>query len=236
MFFLQGIRRPSLVVIMGLVFTFTFCQTGQSEKEQSINTSKYWISPSASKEKLIFSILPEGNYSGSKLRFWSKYSEYDKSHTIVGNKVEIPFEDVNPEVLWVSGQSNLDKKWYYYYTLTKDNGEVLIPETYFDGVQFRENETFAKTFEYFRYSRRFEEYAKCVRKFPEATLKEGKNYIADNGLYRNDKAHLVAIILNSACGKYKGTDAYNDCSDHFTKCLPHVRFVENKNTKYNPEN
>lgn len=200
-------------------------------------TYPFYVAFSDSKTEIVEQSLPSGNKREvtspkAKLRLKNEDTKLDKTFTFKDGRIEIPFSSVNVNNLWNSGDQNSGKKFYYYYTILDLKDQVLIPETVFDGVKFRDDQNFARLSNLQYEKEKKEEYNRCARRFSLDTVRDGYKYIYDSGLYLRENEIVVQIILNRACYNYKGTSNFDDCVDDFKACIASVRYIDNQNLRY----
>lgn len=196
---------------------YTLSSEHAEVSEETVPASKKVISP------------PKG-----KIRLTNADTKFDKQYAFKEGKVEIPFSELHVNNLWNSGDEESGKKFYYYFSVSDLAGNQVIPETAFNGVQFRNDQNFTKLSNSSYDKERQMENNQCVKKFGVA-IQEGIKYIDDNGVNLRKDDLIVKVILGKACHEYKGTDAHESCINHFYDCVAPVRYISNKNLKYDKE-
>ncbi|TGL55412.1 hypothetical protein EHQ61_00295 [Leptospira wolffii] len=167
-----------------------------------------------------------------KLKLQNEGIKFDKTYTFKDGKVEVPYSAIDVNLLWRSNDETVSKDHHYYFSVTDLSGKEILPKEVFNGPKFREDKNFlalaTKDFDKAKQA----EYTKCTRKFSLDNIRDGYKYFEDSGLYLRENELVVQIIINRACYNYRGTDSFNDCVDDFKSCVSSVRYIDNKNQKY----
>lgn len=200
-------------------------------------TYPFYVAFSDSKIEVVEESIPSSTKKEivspkAKLRLKNEDTKLDKTYTFKDGRIEVPFNSVNVNNLWNSGDQNSGKKFYYYYTILDLKDQVLLPETVFDGIKFRDDQNFTRLSNLQYEKEKKEEYNRCAKRFSLDTVRDGYKYIYDSGLYLRENEIVVQIILNRACYNYKGTSNFDDCVDDFKACIASVRYIDNQNLRY----
>ncbi|TGK68739.1 hypothetical protein EHQ27_12690 [Leptospira wolffii] len=167
-----------------------------------------------------------------KLKLLNEGIKFDRTFAFKDGIVEIPFSVLDANLLWRSNDETVSKNFHYYYSVTDLSGKEVLPKEVFNGPKFRDDKKFlvlaTKDFDKAKQA----EFTKCSRKFSLDNIRDGYKYFEDSGLFLRENELVVQIILNRACYNYRGTDSFDDCVDDFKSCVSSVRYIDNKNQKY----
>ncbi|WP_010571027.1 hypothetical protein [Leptospira broomii] len=185
------------------------------------------------KEKNITEPGKETPFSKAKLRLTNEDTKFDKVYTFKNGKIEVPFSEVNVNYLFNSDDKEVSDRYYYFYSIIDSSGKEIIPTTSFNGSKFKDDQNFIKLANQDFDKGKQQEYKRCSSKFELSVLREGYKYIWDNGGSLSEDELIIQAILYRACHQFKGTDSHRVCLNDFYDCIPTVRYIDNKNVKYN---
>ncbi|PJZ23967.1 hypothetical protein CH352_00925 [Leptospira hartskeerlii] len=235
----QGSYWQCMLGVPGMTFGIGFIVTIPIMLYDWI-TYPFYVAFSDSKIEVVEESIPSSTKKEivspkAKLRFVNSGDKFDKTYSFKDGKVEIPYSAIDANLLWRSNDETVSKNYHYYYSVTDLSGKEILPKEVFNGPKFRDDKNFlaiaTKAFD----KAKQVEYTKCSRRFSLDNIRDGYKYFEDSGLFLRENELVVQVIINRACYNYRGTDSFDDCVDDFKSCVSSVRYIDNKNNKYNRE-
>ncbi|WP_061236580.1 hypothetical protein [Leptospira santarosai] len=179
---------------------YTFSEDKQTEIADEIVTSE-------AKE-----VIPQN----IKLKLTNEELKFSRTYSVKEGKVEVPFNDLNVNYLWNSGEEKVGKQFQYYYSVLDSKSKVILPATAFKGTEFHDDQDFTNLSNERYWLDKEKEFPKCLKRFPSKLLNEA-TYVKENNHYLADTSIYDKIVIK-ACGSQLSADMMS-CVNYFDECV-----------------